>query len=262
MSNKKAFVIPIDDHVKVVFGTTVKTIKLSEAKKPENVQFMDRLFADFDVLTVEQISALTKDEFFSSLDALLSDTKTQTEVVQSAPKPQTQSAPSQSKPQKKPSDGGLWFKSMTETLVILDDVDGEKSIRNGVEFKQGVIIYPNRAINLGRYDKAQLKKSQALRKLINDGDLMPCSSEDASMLEKRYFDGQNAVPRGFNELGSGSYLEDSESENKRQNRADILELGSSKRDDIMPLGDVDPFGRDVGPEDMENASLDDLLRGT
>jgi hypothetical protein len=261
---KKAVVIPIDDHIKVVFGTSVKTFKLSEAKTADNVQFMDRLFSDFDVLTVEQISALTKEEFNVSLDALVGGIDSAPVLAVAA----KSVAPSLSVPkppvQKKKGDG-LWFKSMTGVVVILNDVEGEKTSRNNVEFKQNVIIYPNRAINLGRYDKEQLKKSSCLRKLINDGDLIPCTQEEASLIEKRYYDSQSTVPRGFDGV-NGSYF--SSGSKEVQDHADVIEIGGGfggggDRHAGAVDVDVDSNTRDdIMRGDAANVSIDDLLEGT
>lgn len=271
---KKAILFVIDDTMKILIGTTVKTIKLEDVWKPDNEAFIDRLFKDFDVITVESMSPLTKEDMYSSLEALSSGTEKNRPEEMPAPKAGSvkSTAIKRTVPQpvekQKPKGNGAWFRSNTETTIILDDIDtGEKSLFRGIEIPVKAIIQGGCAINLQSFDREQVLKSNALKKLIKDGDIVSCTEDEARLLKKQYFEKKSNRVRDFGTV-NGRYIESDADQDRVSKNAELLELGNGRGDDTQ----ASEFEVDTGPYNIkddvikmgsdEPVDMEEILKGT
>lgn len=230
----------IDDEIKIIIGNVVKTIPIISINESANKQFFSKLFEGYEVLTFNESSLLSKDEFYSSLqeykgleapESIAIETEVDTvekierpkqkEIVRVEEKSKPKAAQvirkevpkvsalnekikktmAAKKPEVKKSSN--WYKSQAESIIIIDDIyTGVKKRRGEIEYDENVIIYPNRATNFGKFNKEQVKESSIMRRLINDNVLVQCSEEEARELESEYQEKEANVIRDTKGINS------------------------------------------------------------
>jgi len=215
---KKALLFVESGVIKVVFGTSLKCIKIEDVFLNHNKAFLDRLFAEHDVLVLQSADYMTREdvdqlatpeeepqpEYEEAYEEEAYDPFPEVEMPPARPRQFRQPAPQQrqarprqaianqqqrrpAQPQRRPVydepvDSGLWIRSNSQVAIIVDDIP------TGGEFSPGqprkLVVPGNRAIDLACLDQAFVQKSQILKRLLQNGTFSRCSAGEASEIER------------------------------------------------------------------------------
>jgi hypothetical protein len=183
---KTALLFVSENTIKIVVGNTLKIVKFTDMDLDHNKRFFERLFAEAKVVTVEQVSEMTKDalDSFVAQFAALTD-KPKEPLPKSALVSMPSSHPPVPKQAPEPGDGPLIYRSTAATHIIVDDLPIGSTLR-GTDTPVMLSIPPDRPINLSTLNPETIRKSAILRRLINQGVLVPCTPTEANQMEAQY----------------------------------------------------------------------------
>lgn len=179
MEKKTALLFVIDDSIKVVFGETLKVVKFQAMSLDYNVRFFDKLFDEWEVIVVEKAGPLDKQGLFDF-------------VAQMGAKPpapaRRESASAVVRPQQAAprtmtlDDDCMLFRFIGQSIITVEDVPSHEDFPGMPGVKQTLVLKPDQAVNLRRYDPERVRTSPTLRRLIQRGSLVPCTPEEADEL--------------------------------------------------------------------------------
>lgn len=204
--SRKALLFIESGVAKIVYGNSLKCVKLEEIDLPYNVEFFEKLFSHCQVLIVEGVQILS----YESLRAAVSKEAAAAPPPQAqAPVAQQEYQPPQCTPHFPPQDSAMaapprpqlapqrplppqptgpqkspWIKCNAKTTITIDDLYTNVEIAPGMH--QAVSIQPNRAFNLQNISPNNVRQSAILRRLLQNGILSPCTAEEAARLEETY----------------------------------------------------------------------------
>ena len=208
---KKALFFIDEGVVKIVFGNFVKVIRAEDGDSPQIQEFLKKLFSDYVVLFVQELSEASKEDFDEFLArakqrGVIPTPKGQGEQQTQAtvPVPRTQTAPSprtprpsfapplppvtppdEPEPETMTSDL-TWVKTRNGTCIIVDDLFTDADVRGMTGIKQALSVPAGRAINLAMINPESLKKSIILRKLLSSGTLVLVDAAEAARMQADY----------------------------------------------------------------------------
>ena len=201
---KKALFFIDEGVVKIVFGNFVKIVRAEDGDNPQTQEFLKKLFTDYAVLFVQELSEASKEDFDEFLArakqrGVIPTPKGQGEQA-TAPVPRAQVAPAprapkSSLPPVSPPDEPepetmtsdlTWVKTRNGTCIIVDDLFTDADVRGMTGIKQALSVPAGRAINLAMLNPESLKKSIILRKLLSSGTLVLVDAAEAARMQADY----------------------------------------------------------------------------
>lgn len=220
MSKKHTLLFVDGDVIKVVFGNKLKCIRFEDVGVDYNAAFLDEIFSTTEVVSVENVSKLTKETLFKVIgSAPPKRPEARAEAVPAKAEkrsrvsdpimPSVQAPPAGFAPQ----DGGDVYIVSTDdrmTLIVDDLYTGHKVYRDGAEIEQTVILEPGKPVNLSGLDQASVKKSSAhgiLGRLLRQGTVKQISFDEAMDMLAVYESRQAEVIRAGDPIG-GSIIGD------------------------------------------------------
>jgi hypothetical protein len=186
----RAIVFVDGENVKVVFGNSVKTTKVSEFGSDQNSAFLDKLFSSFDVFVVSQVDTISRERLLVSM----SNKKSVSDPIDKYMDPEQEQQPRRApdipiRPEVASEVDILtgksehaFLKSAAKTTIIIDDLPTGEDIR-GSGMKQFVSVSPGRTLNLGALSQEDVQKSKILRSLMQRKILIPITPGEATRIE-------------------------------------------------------------------------------
>jgi hypothetical protein len=185
MDNKKPALLVLErESIRVIYGSSMKIIKTSEAGLPHNIAFFDKLFAENRVLAIEKVKEMGKDQLFGFLNQKAPQQQQPASLPSSLP-PSAVSQPAAVPQQRQAdlNDGSFWVKSNAKTTIIIDDLFTNAEIPNAPGCRQALSVSPERPVNLANYNPEDVNKSGILRRLLTIGTLARISPNEASHMD-------------------------------------------------------------------------------
>lgn len=191
----RAIVFVDGDNVKVVFGNSVKTVKVSEFGSKQNHIFLNKLFSSFNVFIVDQVRPTSRNKLLSSLSAGKERAEPRPEPDRAAPQRHTPvDIPVRTEVASEVASevdiltgktSHAFLKSLAKTTLIIDDLPTGVMI-SGTDIPQHVSVGPGRTVNLGALDQESIQKSKILRSLMRRKILVPVTPDEANRAETEY----------------------------------------------------------------------------
>lgn len=179
----KAVIFGDGSNLKVVFGSAVKVIPLTDLLAKENTKFLDRIFKTFSVYYVRQIVEASQEDIYAAVGKLQRQGP-----VASAPS----AMPSENRPPDPPEESTVrsgharpvpseqecdendWIRWTGDSTIIVDDILTNQTIPNafdadGLPQRKALVLAPNQPVRLGEIGMSQVKKSHVLKHLLASG---------------------------------------------------------------------------------------------
>lgn len=267
---KTALLFVDEEAVKIVFGISLKTIKMSELVAPHNKRILEQIFSQYKVLIVDKVSELSKDDFESWI-------KEVQEIQKPAPKPEptivTTALPgvvTAATPQKtatklsrataeilkeaEEDSNRMLFRLTEETTMIIDDLPTGEDIPGLPGVRKTLAIHPWKAVDLAALPQDSIKASGILKRLIREGKLVPCTTAEAIQIEQDH-DRQLKLDNDARlEQASPIIDEKAEAFASRLSKGGRLDI-NAKDADTMEITDDSPLSASKG-----EMSLTDLMK--
>ena len=183
---KTALIFLDDGAIKIVYGNNIKCVRIPDIELSHNLKFFEQIFSSYQVLTVDQVAALGREQFVEWTRELKSPGL--------APQPDPESAPTAPAPRQQPQQPQLpailaegpqsiLYRSTEETTLIIDDCLTDQEIPGVPGSRRALAVFPYKAIDLAALPKESVQNSLILKRLIRDGKLVPCTSAEAAQIE-------------------------------------------------------------------------------
>ena len=200
MTKKNTLIFIDGNKVKIVYGNKLKIISFEEIQLDYNQEFLDQIFYNTSVLTVDNISLLDR-ESFNKITWSIKQTdpvKEQTEEPIKEVKEQSSLEKIISDPAGPPKvkhlegfipqpGGDVYIVSTSEVTMIIDDLYTKNKInRGGAMVQEATTLPPGKPINLSSLDQDSLKSSYILKRMVQNGTVKQVSFEEAMELNKAY----------------------------------------------------------------------------
>lgn len=197
MEDRKALLFVENETIKIVFGSSLKCIKLSDVSSPVNVEFFRKLFAAATVCVISGLDSIDYQKFINQFPAAQAQAPSQPQQSALA-QPQRKAAPpplpkapplpprqASATPAPAAKQKTTFIKSNAKNIIMIDDLPtGLVDHRGG---KEVLTIYPGGAVNVANLDPQALRGSMILKKLLQNGTLAPCTPDEALQLNDAVF---------------------------------------------------------------------------
>lgn len=177
MSKKTALLFVDDECIKVAYGVSIKVVKFQDMSLDYNVRFFDKLFEEWNVIVVESVAPLNKQGLYDFVGEI--QNKPAAPVKQASQSTMVRSQEPSAKPVMEVEDDCMLFRFIGQSIVCVDDVPTGEDFAGMPGVKQTLVIKPDQAINLGKYDPEKVRNSPILKRLIRRGSLVPCTPDEA-----------------------------------------------------------------------------------
>lgn len=184
---EKAAILFVDgETIKIVIGKTLKCMHFSELSATHNIKFIEQLFGQAKVVSIDKVSPLDKNAFDTFVSKFQSAVSTPEKA--SVPPPVSPSKKSAATIREDAEEESIasFFRSLEETTIIVDDLPTGEDLPNLPGVKRMLAIHPNKAVNLSALPQEAIKNSAILKRLIREGKLIPCTRAEALAIESDY----------------------------------------------------------------------------
>lgn len=179
----KAVIFGDGSDLKVIFGSAVKVIPLTDLLAEKNTKFLDRIFRNFSVYYVRQIVEASQEDIYTAAGNM----RNQGPVTSVPPAMPREVLPSGS-PAEEPGlreyartapsdqeyDENDWIRWIGDSTIIIDDILTNQTIPNAFDVnghpqRKALVLAPNQPARLGEIGMDQVKKSSVLKSLLDSG---------------------------------------------------------------------------------------------
>lgn len=267
---KNSVVIIERDQIKIVFGDKIKTIPFAEINKDYNQEFLDVIFYNTNVVKVDKISKMSRDQ----VDALGDKdpapplrTVSQPSSRASAAGPKPVGDPITAPPRAEgpqgfiPQDGGdIYIVSTSDMTIILDDLYTSNIImRGGANVKESLTLKPGRPVNLSTLDQDSVKKSRTLRRMLRNGTIRQVSFDEASEMFRRFEENEEKQRFSVHDLPGGGMVAASEGSSEVDKMLNNM-YSESKVRDTIEISEKDLVRGNEYASNEDSLSMSELMR--